>query len=97
MYMGLRQFRSRIKQCAQKCRLWPLCFVLLICGCNRVNTADPLRNHYDELGVTMKNYFDEVLSRPLLPDGTRPAVYFKGFKEDKFETKKEETEDSELN
>lgn len=59
MYMGLRQFRSRIKQCAQKCRLWPLCFVLLICGCNRVNTADPLRNHYDELGVTMKNYFDE--------------------------------------
>lgn len=41
----------------------------------------------------MKNYFDEVLSRPLLPDGTRPAVYFKGFKEDKFETKKEETEE----
>lgn len=40
----------------------------------------------------LKNYFEEVLTRPLLPDGTRPAIYYKGFKEDKFETKKEEPE-----
>lgn len=38
----------------------------------------------------LRNYFEEVLTRPLLPDGTRPAVYYKGFKENKFETKKED-------
>lgn len=42
----------------------------------------------------LKNYFKEVLSRPLLPDGTRPNVYFKGFREDKFETKKKEEDTS---
>ena len=38
----------------------------------------------------LRNYFDEVLTRPLLEDGTRPSTYYKGFKEDKFETKKKE-------
>lgn len=41
----------------------------------------------------LKNYFEEVLTRPLLPDGTRPAVYYKGFKENKFETKKEDADE----
>ena len=40
----------------------------------------------------LKNYYEEVLRRPLLPDGTRPNVYFKGFRKDKFETKKKEPE-----
>ena len=42
----------------------------------------------------LRNYFEEVLTRPLLPDGTRPAVYYKGFKENKFETKKEDVVES---
>ena len=38
----------------------------------------------------LKNYFEEVLTRPLLADGTRPNIYYRGFKKDKFKTKKEE-------
>lgn len=44
----------------------------------------------------LRNYFEEVLTRPLLDDGTRPSTYYKGFKEDKFETKKEEPEETDL-
>jgi hypothetical protein len=38
----------------------------------------------------LKNYYHEVLRRPLLPDGSRPNVYFKGFRADKFEPKNTE-------
>ena len=41
----------------------------------------------------LKNYFDEVLSRPLLSDGTRPRTYYKGFKRDKFESKENTQEE----
>lgn len=40
----------------------------------------------------LKNYYKEVLTRPLLPDGSRPNVYYRGFRTDKFETKKKEPE-----
>ena len=44
----------------------------------------------------LKNYFNEVLTRPLLSDGTRPRTFYKGFKRDKFEQKNKEdnTKDS---
>lgn len=40
----------------------------------------------------LRNYYKELLRRPLLPDGTRPNVYYKGFRTDKFEPIKEESE-----
>lgn len=42
----------------------------------------------------LKNYYREVLRRPLLPDGSRPNVYYKGFRTDKFDVKEKEPEET---
>lgn len=63
------------------------------CEDSNVTYPHPKRVFREEL----KDYFDEVIDRMTLSDGTRIRSYYKGFKEDKFESRdlSEETEEPE--